>query len=49
LEEMLQLAHVDGHFAPAELELIKMVGGKLGFTAEELDEIVDTHLKNNRH
>lgn len=49
LEEMLQLAHVDGHFAPAELELIKMVGGKLGFSAAELEEIIETHLKNNRH
>lgn len=49
LEEMLDLAHVDGHFAPAEQELIKMVGEKLGFTAPELEGIIENHLKNNRH
>jgi uncharacterized tellurite resistance protein B-like protein len=46
LEEMLDLAHVDGDFAPAELELIKMVAEKLGFSVEELRTIIDSHLKN---
>lgn len=43
LEEMLDLALVDGYFAPAERELIAMVGEKLGFTKEELDHIITTH------
>jgi uncharacterized tellurite resistance protein B-like protein len=46
LEEMLDLAHVDGDFAPAELELIKMVAEKLGFNGEELRTIIESHLKN---
>jgi uncharacterized tellurite resistance protein B-like protein len=47
LEEMLDLAMVDGEFAPAERELIGMVAGKLGFSSEELNEIIDAHLKKN--
>lgn len=43
LEQMISLALVDGHFAPAELELIKVVGGKLGFSREELDAIIANH------
>ena len=43
LEQMIDLALVDGHFAPAELELIHMVGGKLGFSKQELDEILKAH------
>ncbi len=43
LEQMISLAKVDGEFAPAELELIKMVGGKLGFSNEELDQIINDH------
>ena len=49
LEQMLDLAHIDGEFAKAELELISMVGEKLGFTQEELDRIIQDHLKNNKH
>jgi len=45
LEQMLTLALVDGEFAQAELELISMVAGKLGFTPNELDEIIQSHLK----
>lgn len=40
LHEMIDLAHVDGDFAPAELELITMVAGKLGFNALELEKII---------
>jgi uncharacterized tellurite resistance protein B-like protein len=40
LDDMLTLALVDGEFAKAELELINMVGEKLGFTKEELDNII---------
>jgi len=43
LEQMINLALVDGHFAPAELELIKIVGGKLGFSKKEVDVILETH------
>jgi len=46
LEEMINLALVDGEFAPAELELIHMVGQKLGFTKEELDQIIINHTKS---
>jgi uncharacterized tellurite resistance protein B-like protein len=44
LEEMLDLALVDGFFAPAEHELIMMVSEKLGFQKEEVDQIIATHL-----
>ena len=43
LEQMIDLALVDGDFAPAELELIHMVGEKLGFSKEEVDQIVNTY------
>jgi uncharacterized tellurite resistance protein B-like protein len=43
LDQMIELALVDGHFAPAELELIKVVGGKLGFAKDELDSILASH------
>ena len=45
LDQMISLAKVDGEFAPAELELIKMVGGKLGFSNEELEQIIQDHEK----
>ena len=41
LEEMIQLAWVDGTFAPAEKELIKMVGEKLGFSAVEVERYIE--------
>jgi uncharacterized tellurite resistance protein B-like protein len=41
LEEMIQLAWVDGTFAPAEQELIRMVGEKLGFSAVEVDRYIE--------
>lgn len=40
LEEMIDIALVDGEFAHAELELITMVSEKLGFTKEQLKEII---------
>ena len=40
LDEMIKLAWVDGEFAPAELELIKMVAEKLGFSPEETERII---------
>jgi len=43
LEEMIKLAWVDGEFAPAELELIKMVGEKLGFSTPEMERIIESH------
>jgi uncharacterized tellurite resistance protein B-like protein len=44
LEEMLDLALIDGEFARAERDLIVMVAEKLGFTKDELDAFIDTHL-----
>jgi uncharacterized tellurite resistance protein B-like protein len=49
LQQMLDLAHVDGDFAPAERELIGMVAEKLGFTEEELNTIIENHLNDNIH
>jgi uncharacterized tellurite resistance protein B-like protein len=46
LQEMLDLALVDGVFAPAEHELIMMVSEKLGFQKEEVDQIIATYLSN---
>ena len=43
LEQMINLALVDGHFAPAELELIQVVGGKLGFSTKEVEAILETN------
>lgn len=43
LDQMISLAKIDGEFAPAELELIMMVGGKLGFSNEEIDQIIAAH------
>ena len=48
LEEMLELALVDGEFAKAERELISMVAEKLGFTKDELDAIIDAHLRGKQ-
>jgi uncharacterized tellurite resistance protein B-like protein len=41
LEEMIEVAMVDGEFAPAEFELISMVAEKLGFNKEQLDNIIE--------
>ncbi|MEJ7645744.1 MAG: TerB family tellurite resistance protein [Chryseolinea sp.] len=41
LEDMIQLAWVDGTFAPAEKELIRIVGEKLGFSAPEVDRYIE--------
>jgi uncharacterized tellurite resistance protein B-like protein len=43
LQEMIQVALVDGDFSKAELDLILMVGEKLGFTKPELDAIIKKH------
>lgn len=43
LDQMIDLALADGDFAPAELELIKMVAEKLGFTTSELESIIEAH------
>ncbi|MGC4022021.1 MAG: hypothetical protein QM734_08795 [Cyclobacteriaceae bacterium] len=42
LEEMIEFAKVDGTLCKAELDLIKLVGERLGFSAEELDQIIST-------
>jgi uncharacterized tellurite resistance protein B-like protein len=40
LEEMIDLAWVDGEFSDAEQELIRMVGDKLGFSEVEVDHMI---------
>lgn len=46
MDEMLSLALIDGELAKAELELIQMVGEKLGFTSEQLDAIIASHTRD---
>ena len=48
LHEMIDLALLDGDFALAEIELIRMVSDKLGFTRKELDQMVETHLSSKK-
>ncbi len=48
LHEMIDLALVDGEFAPAEVELIRMVSEKLGFSKKELQEIIASHQLNKK-
>jgi uncharacterized tellurite resistance protein B-like protein len=43
LEEMIEVAMVDGEFAPAEIELISMVAEKLGFNKDQLEHLIQTH------
>jgi uncharacterized tellurite resistance protein B-like protein len=43
LQQMIEVALVDGEFSKAELELITMVAEKLGFTKEELDRIIKSN------
>lgn len=40
LHEMIDLAIVDGEISQAEMELIEMVGEKLGFSKDEIVEIM---------
>lgn len=48
LQEMLDLALIDGEFARAERELINMVAEKLGFKQDELDSFIEAHLLGNK-
>lgn len=41
MEEMIELAWVDGEFSASEKELIKMVGEKLGFSDSEVDHLIE--------
>ena len=45
LEEMIQLAWVDGDFANAEKELIHMVGEKLGFSSHQVDHMLSARVQ----
>ena len=46
LDEMIEVALVDGDFAGPELDLITMVSEKLGFTRDELDTIIRKHYQD---
>jgi uncharacterized tellurite resistance protein B-like protein len=46
LDEMIEVALVDGDFAGPELDLITMVAEKLGFTQDEVDSIIKAHYKD---
>jgi uncharacterized tellurite resistance protein B-like protein len=43
LEQMIKVALVDGEFAKAELEMITMVAEKLGFSKDELANMLTLH------
>lgn len=45
LEEMIDIALVDGEFSRSERELIKYVAHKLGFTHEQAEAMIHDHLK----
>jgi uncharacterized tellurite resistance protein B-like protein len=45
LQEMIEVALIDGDFSKAEQDLIIMVGEKLGFSKSELDTIIKSHQK----
>jgi len=45
LEEMMDIALVDGNFARSERELIQSVAHKLGFTQEEAEGMIDGYLQ----
>lgn len=40
LEDMIRFAMVDGEFAKAELDLIRIVAERLGFSKSELEEFL---------
>lgn len=48
LEEMIDIALVDGHFARSERELIKSIGHKLGFTYQEAEALIDAYISGGR-
>jgi len=45
LQEMLDLALIDGEFTRAERDLITMVAEKLGVGKDELEKIIEAHLR----
>jgi uncharacterized tellurite resistance protein B-like protein len=44
LEEMIEFALIDGELAKAEIELIHVVGGKLGFSEDQIDQLIQKHV-----
>lgn len=44
MQDMIELAMVDGELAKAELELIKTVGEKLGYNNEEVEKLIKIKL-----
>jgi tellurite resistance protein len=46
LEEMIDIALVDGNFSRAERELIKSIAHKLGFTHEEAEGMIEQFLRS---
>ena len=50
MDDMIDLAMLDGDFANAERELINLVGSRLGFSPKEIREKIDSKramLRNN--
>jgi tellurite resistance protein len=45
LNDMIEVAHLDGNFSKAEHDMILTVGGKLGFEPHEIESIIENHGK----
>lgn len=43
LQDMIEVAHIDGEFSKAEHDLVTMVGRKLGFSGQEIEAIIKSH------
>lgn len=48
LEEMIDIALVDGEFSQSERELIKSIAHKLGFTHHEAETAIDLYLRSRK-
>ena len=46
LEEMIAFAKVDGEFSKSELDMIAIVAGRLGFSADQLNQLLRAGDKN---
>ena len=45
LNDMIEVAHIDGDFSKAEHDMILTVGGKLGFSPQEIEAFIQRHGK----
>ena len=48
LQDMIDIALVDGEFASSEREFIKSIAHKLGFTHGEAEQVIDQYLSSRK-